>query len=69
MGVKPATVVNYIVKALCTDADLPYDNDRLRELIKGITIRNDQLATLDQLLEQGSCKPANNSVIDGSDNR
>lgn len=52
MGVKPMTVVTYIIKALCTDTDLPYDKDRLRELIKDMIIRNDQREGLDALLAQ-----------------
>lgn len=50
MGVKPATVAGYIIKALTIDADLPYDASRLQELIKGIIIRNDQMDALQELL-------------------
>lgn len=56
MGVKPATVVGYIIKALITDSDLPYDGERLRELTRDMTIRNDQMKALQELLQSdGEC--------------
>lgn len=57
MNIKPASVTSYIIKALLLDPDLPYDAQRLRDLVQDVYVSQENKKRVQDLLAQVEKSP------------